>query len=437
MLTEVKLENFRVFDEEVTFRLRPITVLIGRNSAGKSTLIKFLLMLQQSLDGSESGFLTLEGERVHLGAFADLRNSVSRRPHLKFQLRFKTKDLPSPIERKMFEASRQGKLRFDPVTQKRELRLVITGKDTEVVQESQEAEYDVFSRIRYSRRRQSGSHSVKVTLDGEKQFRRLSTNLATTQFLQFPPRSAEPNQFLENMFSDRFLHPIRAEVRSWKHLSAIRQESQRAIVTASPPADDVGQMGQYAMPHLQRIVNQGGDAADFVLRHTEAVVDVGNVRFDSSMKGYLAHCWATNRRTKGESYLSDFGFGVSQCVPIFVQGVLMRENQLLMVEQPEAQLHPTAQIEMGSFFAELWSERKVMSIIETHSPQIILRLRRLVGRGKLNNEDLSVAYVHENEQGISVVENLGVDEAGNLQKGLPMEFFGADIIESMKLGVKE
>ena len=35
MLTELKLSNFRIFDDEVTVRFRPITVLIGRNSSGK------------------------------------------------------------------------------------------------------------------------------------------------------------------------------------------------------------------------------------------------------------------------------------------------------------------------------------------------------------------------------------------------------------------
>ena len=91
MLTEAKLDNFRVFDREVKFRLPPITILIVRNSAGKSSLIKFLLMLQQSLAASEARFLDPEGERVHLVAFSDLRNSVKKRPFLNFQLQFVTR----------------------------------------------------------------------------------------------------------------------------------------------------------------------------------------------------------------------------------------------------------------------------------------------------------------------------------------------------------
>jgi len=168
-----------------------------------------------------------------------------------------------------------------------------------------------------------------------------------------------------------------------------------------------------------------------------SVLEIQDLPFESSMKGYLAHCYGINAKTKGETFLSDFGFGVGQCIPIFVQGALMRPHQLLMIEQPEAQLHPTAQIEMGSVFANLWTQRKVMSLIETHSPQIILRLRRLIARGELSAEDLSLAYVYVDANGIPSVKNLDVDSAGNLEKGLPMEFFGADVLESMKLGLKQ
>ena len=113
----------------------------------------------------------------------------------------------------------------------------------------------------------------------------------------------------------------------------------------------------------------------------------------------------------------------------------MRENQLLMVEQPEAQLHPTAQLEMGSFFAELWSKRKVMSLIETHSSQIVLRLRRLVANGSLSPTDVSLAYIHVSDDGMPAIKNLDINDAGNLEKGLPMEFFGADVLESMQMGL--
>ena len=95
--------------------------------------------------------------------------------------------------------------------------------------------------------------------------------------------------------------------------SNCRQSSGRPTMSA--------RWDNFTAPHLQGIVNEGGERAEFVvvLNHLSHVAEIDNVRFESSMKGYLAHCYGTNRRTKGEAYLSDFGFGVGQCVPIFVQ----------------------------------------------------------------------------------------------------------------------
>ena len=86
MLTELKLANFRIFNDEVTVRFRPITVLIGRNSSGKSSIIKFLLMLQQSLGSGRSEFLTPDGDKVQFGDFSGIKNLLTQKDNLFFEL---------------------------------------------------------------------------------------------------------------------------------------------------------------------------------------------------------------------------------------------------------------------------------------------------------------------------------------------------------------
>lgn len=114
MITSITLQNFRAFQEEITVRLRPITVLIGRNSAGKSSLIKFLLMLKQTLESHADTFFATEGADVHLGTWKDLRNTNTRKPehrddNLRFSVGVDTEDLPSPDMREMWKAiSRSG-----------------------------------------------------------------------------------------------------------------------------------------------------------------------------------------------------------------------------------------------------------------------------------------------------------------------------------------
>ena len=226
-------------------------------------------------------------------------------------------------------------------------------------------------------------------------------------------------------------------IDSIRHLSPVRDESQRVIVASPPPMDSVGQRGQYTLPHLQELMAEHPERYEFIQPHLESVAGIDDIRFSRS-SGYVSRALAKNKTTGAEVLVAEYGFGVSQCLPIFVQGALMPRYTSLMVEQPEAQLHPTAQLEMGSYFAGLWNQRRVGSIIETHSDNILLRLRRLIAMGDLSPMDVSVAFFtfDENNKNMPTIKNLDINEDGSMQAGLPMEFFGADVIEGLQLGVR-
>ncbi|HAO12367.1 MAG TPA: hypothetical protein DCQ51_14630 [Planktothrix sp. UBA8407] len=432
MLKSIKLENFRAFSEEIYVRIRPITILIGANSAGKSTLIKFLLMLQQTLETSEDAFLVTEGRHVHLGAFQNLKNSNYETRELKFDLQLETSDLPSDGIQKLSKQIKKSKLVNDPSSDRTELKIEIDRRDTG--KNNDLALFHISACVKYGTVPNRGTHNVYGEIDGKKIFKAQSRNLRTTGFLSFPPKSDDPKEIINTSLDDIFLQGIRYEIRSFQHLSPIREESDRVIILASPPPNDVGHTGEFSMPHLQRILDEDGEKAAFVKKHIEAVAEIEDLKFESSMQGYISQCRARNKRTGAEAYLADFGFGVSQCIPIFVQGALLNKGQLLIVEQPEAQLHPTAQLEMGSFFADLWKQRKVPSLVETHSENIILRLRLLISKGQLKSEDVSIAYFHI-ENKVVKVKNLAINPDGSFEKGLPMEFFGKDLMEALQIGV--
>lgn len=432
MFKSIKLENFRAFSEEISVRIRPITILIGANSAGKSTLIKFLLMLQQTLETSEDDFLVTEGRHVHLGAFQNLKNSNYARRYLKFELQLETSDLPPVAIQKLREQIKKSKLVKEPGSDRAELKIEIDRLDTR--KNNDLALFRISASVTYGKVPNRGTHTVCGEIDGKKIFKAQSRNLRRAGFLSFPPESDDPKELINRSLDDIFLQGIRYEIRSFQHLSPIREESERAIILASPPPNDVGHTGEFAMPHLQRILAEDGEKAAFIKRHIEAVTEIENLKFESSMQGYISQCRARNKRTGADAYLADFGFGVSQCIPIFVQGALLNKGQLLIVEQPEAQLHPTAQLEIGSFFADLWNQRKVPSLIETHSENIILRLRLLIAKGKLNSQDVSIAYFYT-ENNVVKVKNLDINPDGSFERGLPMEFFGKDLIEALQIGI--
>ena len=437
MLTELRLSNFRIFDDEVTVRFRPITVLIGRNSSGKSSIIKFLLMLQQSAEYGRAQFLTPEGSRVSLGAFRALKNSLTRKRNLGFELEAKDdfETVSHPMSRYLLELKN-----VDPN------QLVYKTKAT----------------LAYGRRNITGNaiYSLVNGISGTDHLRIEDRILADSTFLGASLRTslgqdipdvrdhqqinANPEEEAKfwtalarvsarNQLQDN----IRYQINSIRHLLPVRSEAQRVIIASPPPMDDVGQRGEFALPHLQRMIEEKSLRYDFILPYLESVAGIAGVRFRTS-SGYISQAIARNKTTGADALIGDFGFGVSQCVPILVQGAIMAPQTTLMVEQPEAQLHPTAQLELGSFFADLWTQRQVGSIIETHSDNILLRLRRLIARGDLSHEDVSVAYfTFDEESNMPTVKNLDINEDGTMQSGLPMEFFGRNIIEGIRLGARE
>ena len=74
MLKALILENFKAFGGRRVIPIRPITLIFGPNSAGKSAILQSLLMLKQTISDPDTGDMPirLKGSLVDLGSFADL-----------------------------------------------------------------------------------------------------------------------------------------------------------------------------------------------------------------------------------------------------------------------------------------------------------------------------------------------------------------------------
>lgn len=438
MITNISLRNFRGFESEISVRVRPITVLIGRNSSGKSSLMKFLQMLRQTLESQSDEFFVTDGKYVQLGNWTSLKNSRCQERYFQFSIDVETSDIPALDVRQLWKsASHEGIVR-ETIEGYQILLDVGKGPVTRV---SPVALFNVSGKVQYTKRFKSGRHGVTGISAGVGIFKKEANNLENTGFLRFSRRTDSLNDLIESVAAEQFLDRLRYEFTSIRHLSPIREESLRTIQTGNPPPRDVGERGEYAIPHLVRIFGDDTqkDKADFIARFASLVAEVDEISVRSQIASMATQVKARNKRTQALNYLADFGFGVSQCLPIFVQGVMHDPHQLLLVEQPEAQLHPTAQLNIGSFFAELWKERQVPTIIETHSANVLLRLRRLVNEEIVKPDEITVAYFTTEERvrggPVVAVKNLDIHADGSLEEGLPMEFFGADVIEAIEMGV--
>ncbi len=108
-------------------------------------------------------------------------------------------------------------------------------------------------------------------------------------------------------------------------------------------------------------------------------------------------------RWGGDSHnLVDVGYGVSQVLPILVDTIERSgTNDVFLLQQPEVHLHPSAQAELGSYFARQ-VRKNGRFVIETHSDYIVDRIRMEVRRKTLGPEDVSLLYFERGKNGATI-----------------------------------
>jgi predicted ATPase len=90
--------------------------------------------------------------------------------------------------------------------------------------------------------------------------------------------------------------------------------------------------------------------------------------------------------------ITEVGFGLSQVLPVLVGGLIQPENSLYMVDLPEAHLHPRPQAALADFFCSLvLSKRSAM--VETHSEMFFHRLRLWAALSKELADSIAVYFV--------------------------------------------
>nr|WSY52705.1 DUF3696 domain-containing protein [Streptomyces sp. NBC_00886] len=116
---------------------------------------------------------------------------------------------------------------------------------------------------------------------------------------------------------------------------------------------------------------------------------------------------------------TNMGFGFSYALPVIVAGLLARPGDLLIVENPEAHLHPGGQSKLGRFLARV-AGAGVQVIVETHSDHVLNGARLAVAEERvIEPEDAIVHYFGEEEVGSVPI---GFTEKGELTEW-PQGFF--------------
>ncbi len=112
--------------------------------------------------------------------------------------------------------------------------------------------------------------------------------------------------------------------------------------------------------------------------------------------------------------LIDVGYGVSQALPVVTE--LLRDDAppMLLLQQPEVHLHPSAQAALGSLFCRIAAPKRRL-VIETHSDHLLDRVRMDVrdGKGSLKPEDVSILFFERQNLDVQI-HPIRLDEKGNV-----------------------
>lgn len=456
LLTELRLDNFKSVAEPTTIPLRPLTLIYGKNSAGKSSLIQSLLLMKQSVDDAT---LNSSGPYVNLGSFAGVVHNHEITRQMSIGLSFASApeiDAASALP--------------DP-RQIRSLDLIVgatpEARDGVVLHARSGFGDQLFTWQRtmgglgpYSLSSADASELVRVAYEADSTFPprrqssgqqgpRVKRELSRTgiESIQFVAEGLLPGQVTLESLSE-VTYRTRSSSRVGLVDAALRTA---AAVSSAIPAElrnlldrlvYLGPLRQTPERVSTRATsNTGIDIPFFLLDNTSEREEVSahlqrlgmHYQLDAvlvsdvggrTMLGDLAALVLTDTRSGVQLSPADVGFGISQVLPIVVE-LSARTSSVVVIEQPEIHLHPTMQADLADLLIESVDEngRANQVIAETHSENLMLRLQRRIREGVLGASSVAVLYVDQDDQGAAHVQQLRLDDEGEFVDDWPNGFF--------------
>lgn len=338
MISSIKLTNFKAF-RDTTVPLSPLTLLSGLNGSGKSTLLQALGLIRQS---SDAGFLAqddllLNGDLVELGTGADVLNYDFEIPFISIGI---------SVQPAMGNGSLVWRAPID------------TNSDV--------LKCDV-SPGRGGRPSSHGDMQIFNLLDFGFQFLRADritpsvtfpkSHHAVRKWQSLGPRGEYTAHYLLEFGSDKIpnsnlTHPTEAEAQSLlTQVNAWLQEFSPGVRVDAHPVP----------------------MTDFV-------------RLAFSYRGHGASYGAPLRPT-------NVGFGLTHALPVVTACLGAAVGSLIVIENPEAQLHPRGQFAIGRLLAKT-AAGGVQVIVESHSDHVLNGIRLAVKEGALDPTHAQFHFFH-------------------------------------------
>lgn len=352
--SSIYIRNYKAFQKEQILEIRPVTVLIGKNSSGKSSIMKLLPLFQKATSGTMTAPLMLSNNGVALG---------SRYEELFYN--YSLMDLGLGLN-------------FD------------NGNSFKVTYAVNNGQLFVYA---YEVTGNGNTFREVVSPDGFPLLKGLTFPKAVEK-LGITPRSLTLNA--------DYIGPIR--VSAPKEISF---EGNNDIVS-------VGLKGEAAYSALLNSYLGDGKLFNEVSKWFEENLEGQKLSFKQngpSTGSYSLYA----RHENVDVNISQVGQGLGQVLPVIVASYLKNDVDVLGIEQPALHLHPAAHANVAYRIAESAKQLKKKYLVESHSENFILGLRNLVAnRDKdFSSDDVVIYYVNHDDTG-AVLDKIEILPNGEL-----------------------
>lgn len=373
MLSYLALKNFKCFEEQ-SFTLGNLTLVAGANGAGKSTLIQALMLLRQS-DLDKRSLLS---EKVQLqGGLVYLKSADAIRY-------FESEDTDVTIS-----------IEDDTIDGALEVTIENAVKD-------------------------EGTCKTKVS--GNLSEFEKKCSLFLKDFVYLAPDRVRPGEVhFSNLTSDAADGRIgdKLGLLAASYLYHALSEDEKIQI---PKLDKSGDMRVYS-----NVSAWMSYIMDFKQTINVTEQDKEHVKMTYSVK-------VNGINTEVSPF--NMPFGNSSVFPIVVALMTAPKDSLIVIENPEAHLHPKAQTRIGELLS-IAAENGVQIIVETHSDHLLNGVRIAVKKQKIDENNVEVHFVYADEENplLHHTKHMQIHDDGSMEDW-PVGFFD-EWEESLRTLTKE
>lgn len=452
MLNGVGVENFKAFKNRTDLNFKKLNIFLGPNSSGKSSFLKALYLIKDSLE-SQNKSIAMKFEE-NIGDFQDILFNQEKES---FSLNFsfdknQILDLESPT---LQESKMSFLLGIFLSSDKQEISLATLDSFVKELVMDYKKNYvkEVeISLIKPDKKSNAVVDSFQVTLlNGKKYILDLELqkgyNLNIVSGKNFKiNKIAESNIFIPNRFlfeidETRLINFEKEDILELMFFNMVLLNIQNSIVNYFDKVFTIGPL-RYKPSRIEHISAQTNSVSrdgskitgtlaklkeendqtinkinkwlvDFELGKSVELINVGNNQYSIEI---------INKFTNAVTNINDVGIGTSQLLPIIVESVISPANSTLIIEEPETHIHPNAQAMLADLFATCIKNDSKNFFIETHSMYLIQKIQILVSKGIIDKKDVGIYYFSQDNIGTTIID-VELEDNGLFKENFPKGFF--------------